>query len=735
MNPHIPSISPASDTPHRILVVDDNRAIHEDFRKILSGDTDGDDFEDEDAAFFGTTPTAPKKTHFELDFASQGQEALDMVIAAKEKGLRYSLVFMDVRMPPGLDGIETTSRLWEVDPDVQVIICTAYSDYSWEGMIERLGKTDRLLILKKPFDVVEVIQSAHALTGKWLLLQQTRLHAEKLESAVLTRTAELEKTNVELEKTLGELSIARDEALESVRLKSRFLANMSHEIRTPMNGVIGMAELLLHTPLDTDQRDYIDTIRGSADLLLNLINDLLDSSKIESGSLHFETNDFDLNTVVEGTLDIVGSIARHKGLELAGYIGKDAFPHLRGDSGRLRQVLTNILSNAVKFTSEGEVILSVSTLAETETDTRLLFEVRDTGIGIAKDLSLRIFEPFVQADGSDARKYGGTGLGLSISRQIVEALGGEIGVESEPGEGSRFWFSATFQKQTDTASRVLAITDLPEDLRVLVVDDNATNRKILQLQLSNLQMRSSSVSGADEALEILRKENAGGSPFSLALLDMQMPGMDGLSLARAIKSDPATAGTRLVLLSSLGDHLAESTLSEAGVEGHLVKPLKQTRLQTALATLLGKNSSTPAPVPTPLTPTNGTRKPVSALRILLAEDNMVNQRVTLLQLQRLGFTADIAKDGREVLKALETIPYDVILMDCQMPTMDGYEATREIRRLYPSKHIHIIAMTANAMPEERDMCLEAGMDDFLSKPVSPAVLGELLEKAKALPST
>jgi two-component system sensor histidine kinase/response regulator len=733
MNSHIPSSSLNAEPVHRILVVDDNRAIHDDFRKILSGDDVVDDFEDEDAAFFGTAPTTPKKTHFELDFASQGLEALDLVIAAKEKGFRYSLVFMDVRMPPGLDGIETTARLWEVDPDLQVIICTAYSDYSWEGMIERLGMTDRLLILKKPFDVIEVTQCAHALTGKWLLLQQTRLHAEKLESAVQTRTADLEKANLQLEETLRELSVARDEALESVRLKSRFLANMSHEIRTPMNGVIGMAELLLHTQLDTDQRDYVDTIRGSADLLLNLINDLLDSSKIESGSLNFETTDFDLNAVVEGTLDIVGSIARHKGLELAGYIGKDVYPHLRGDSGRLRQVITNILSNAVKFTSEGEVILSVSPLAETETETRLLFEVRDTGIGIAKDLSLRIFEPFVQADGSDARKYGGTGLGLSISRQIVEALGGEIGVESEPGEGSRFWFSATFQKQTDTAPKGPEITAFPEDFRVLVVDDNATNRKILQLQLSNLHMRSTSVGGGDEAIEMLRKENTGAAPFSIALLDMQMPGMDGLSLARMIKSDPATANTRLLLLSSLGDHLTESALSEAGVEGHLVKPLKQTRLHTALTSLLSVDPAVSAPVPTILKPTNGTRKPVSSLRILLAEDNIVNQRVTLLQLQRLGYTADIAKDGIEVLNALEKTPYDVILMDCQMPNMDGYEATREIRSRYP-RQIHIIAMTANAMPEERDMCLEAGMDAFLSKPVSPPVLGELLEKARALSS-
>ncbi|MEO5915820.1 MAG: response regulator [Luteolibacter sp.] len=845
---------PALDTQHRILVVDDNAAIHEDFRKILAMDSTRNEFEQEDAIFFGTDSATPDEAPFELDFASQGREALEKVIAANQSGRPYSVVFMDVRMPPGWDGIETTARLWDIDPDLQVVICTAYSDYSWEEMVGRLGRTDRLLILKKPFDVIEVVQCAHALAGKWSLLQQTRRHAESLESTVRARTSELEIANSQLEseiverrrseealrftqfsvdnasdamfwvapdsrllyvnnatcrilgytvqelhamnvldivpelreggwqpfweslrhdghrifeamhtakdgsqipieltatfftfggqellcvsarditlrqQILAELSFARDTALESVRLKSQFLANMSHEIRTPMNGVIGMAELMLHTNLDRDQREYVDTIRSSADLLLDIINDILDTAKIESGMLRFETRDFDLNEVIEGTMDIVGGGARNKGLELAGYVQGEVYPHLRGDAGRLRQVLTNIVSNAVKFTERGEVILSVSTLAESDTNVQLCFEVRDTGIGIAEDVRARIFEPFIQADNSDTRKYGGTGLGLTICSQIVEALGGSIGVESEPGKGSTFWINLSFKKQTSPGRPAVLKADHPTNLRVLVVDDNPTNREILQLQLANLQMRSTSVAGGNEALELLRLENSGTDPFHLAVLDGQMPVMDGLELARQIKSDPVIAATRLILLSSLGDHLTDTTLAAAGVEGYLIKPLKQTRLQAALITLFSSE-----PLPVPLSPTILAPESVPApaavrdrrLRILLAEDNAVNQRVALLQLKHLGYTADVANDGVEALKALESVPYDVILMDCQMPNMDGYTATREIRRIH-TRSILIIAMTANAMKGDREKCLAAGMNDHLSKPVDSKTLGRLL---------
>jgi PAS domain S-box-containing protein len=857
MNLATPAAS-ARDAAHRILVVDDNPAIHEDFRKILAASSSGDDFEDEDAAFFGTPAAVAERTSFDLDFASQGLEALERVSAARREDRRYSVVFMDVRMPPGLDGVETTARLWEIDRDLQVVICTAYSDHSWEEMVRHLGLTDRLLILKKPFDVIEVVQCAHALSGKWSLLQQTRRNAESLESAVQERTSELADANQRLEseiverrrseealrftqfsvdnapeamfraapdsrllyantaacKVLGystaefearstsdifpeisgnawpvfweslqasghltfetrsrakdgseipveltaaffafggkevlcasarditirkriqaELSSARDAALESVRIKSRFLANMSHEIRTPMNGVVGMAELLLHTNLNREQRDYVDIIRGSGDALLNLINDILDSSKIDSGTLAFETLEFDLREIVEGTLDIVGGVARNKGLELASHIHGDVPRHLQGDAGRLRQVLTNILGNAVKFTERGEVVLMVSLLEETGTTSLLRFEIRDTGIGIPEEFRKRIFEPFVQADGSETRKYGGTGLGLSICRQIIEAQGGEVGVDSVPGKGSTFWFTLVFNKHAGPPRRVVRRLDCPPDLRVLVVDDNATNRKILELQLAHLQMRSCGVESGEEALELLRRESSGADPFRVAIMDMQMPGMDGLSLARLIKSEPAISRTRLILLSSLGDQFSDNELAATGIEGHIVKPIKQARLHDALGALFERDAP-PVREEEIVTPKAGAQGsgPALPLRILLTEDNPVNQKVTLLQLRNLGYEADVAADGAEAIRMLKRTPYDVILMDCQMPVMDGLAATREIRRSYPHP-VRIIAMTANAMQEDRERCLDAGMDAFLSKPVRAADLGRELQSCKPL---
>ena len=520
----------------------------------------------------------------------------------------------------------------------------------------------------------------------------------------------------------AELEKARDAAIESARLKSQFLANMSHEIRTPMNGVIGMVDLLLETTLTPKQRDFAETIRTSADALLTIINDILDFSKIEAGMMNFESEDFDLRLVVEGAVDVLAERALSKKVELASLVYSNVPTGVRGDAGRLRQVLTNLIGNAVKFTEQGEVVVRATKKSETASHVVVRFAVTDTGIGISNEQCERLFKAFSQADGSTTRKYGGTGLGLAISQQIVRRMGGDIGVDSVPGEGSTFWFTAKFEKQRGPVAvpEAKGKGDLA-GVRVLVVDDNATNRKILQHQLVSWRMANHEAASGAEALKILRGRAEAGVPFELAILDMQMSEMDGWMLAQAIKADPLISGTRLVMMTSLDRHEDAASMRKAGFEAYLTKPVKQSQLFDLLSSVMALEKPVPAaPVPSePAAP-----PAAGALRVLIAEDNEVNQKVTIHQVQSLGHTAEVVGNGLEVLAALERAHYDVILMDCQMPDMDGYAATAEIRRQEQNgaKHVRIVAMTAHSMEGDRDKCLAAGMDDYISKPVRAASL-------------
>ncbi|HEY9789503.1 MAG TPA: response regulator, partial [Candidatus Obscuribacterales bacterium] len=701
--PLMPSLPAANAFKARLLIADDNAEVAQYMQHLLA-------------------PLA------DVRIAEDGDQALDIFYE-----WRPHVVVADVRMP-GMNGIDLCRQLKgnEETAAVPVVLLSALTNREtmlrgWES-----GADDYLF---KPFHPTELVTRLQSLISRIHERSKFDQRIQSLNKALEQRVSELDTVNEELRWLTKELQTARDHAVAAAQTKSQFLSNMSHEIRTPLNGLIATAELLLQTELSDEQREFVTISRESALVLLETVNDLLDFSRVESGKLSLDQTDFDVLGLVEGAAELMSHRAREKHLSLMTHVSRDVPSKLYGDPARLRQVLINLLSNAVKFTEHGEVVCRVTVESQSQARVQVRFSVYDTGVGMPRAMQRTLFEPFFQADSSMTRQKAGAGLGLSIARRLVELMDGTLGVDSTEGQGSTFWFVVPLENRADE-NAPNAVPETLRNLRVLTVNGPPETQKVIHEYARCWHMTCTSADTASEALAVMGRWHASHKPFDLVIVDFSISDMHPFTFARYVRNSPDLNGTKLMLLTSGEEEGRGERALKCGYAAYLTKPIKQSQLFDCLSNVMQGHSIFE---PVQIAAVEGRRgdetlqlppnEPANPL-ILVVEDNAVNQRVARLQLEELGYRVHIVGNGREALEATTRLRYDLILMDCAMPEMDGYEATSRIRKQEAliGRHTPIIALTAHSMPGDRERCLECGMDDYLSKPIAKDELGQAIKR-------